>query len=332
MNESHGYREKPTCARALHAPFLLFAAAVLAAPSTSQIDVTVLSQQQEFWGSPSGPSCVPFWDGAPSVPPAGAEIVSQFQFFCFSGPQGFHNVSVQSDGVGMTCQAPSSIIGNSVSRVHCIFEGYATGAFHISTSMGGASPWGTSTTIADVDIGLDGVDVSGVVGSTVIPAVLNGSTTVSVYCRASHDCVPGGCVLGASASASVTFVPDAAPAPAVLQSYGASCGATLSVVDAPGPGVHELELTVGGSVPDAFAVLAIGLEPAAVPIPLDPSCTLNTTILATGVLPTDAIGTAVFGLRMFAPVQGSIYVQGFPFDLASGQLESSPGVSVTFSD
>ncbi len=306
---------------------------LLAAPALSaQVDVTVITQSQSFSTDTSW-ICPPVWDGQSGEPAVGDEIVSSFQRWC-SGVGSVQLVTVTDSGVSVLCQAPpNGSIGGSGFRLHCTFDGVGSGQLVVSTSVQSVlvGGFGSSDARAEVDIGLDGIDVEDG-ANAVIPVRLDGSLTVEIDCSASFDCFPFPCSFQGSAGASIQFVPDPLPPPAAVQSYGASCGATLDVVDTPGPGVHELDFTVTGGLPNASALLAIGFEQTAIPIPLDPACTLNTSILVTGLLDTDASGTAVFGLTMFAPVTGTFYAQAFPFDLASGELETSPGVSVTLAD
>ncbi|MBL9079941.1 MAG: hypothetical protein JNL08_20775 [Planctomycetes bacterium] len=116
--------------------------------------------------------------------------------------------------------------------------------------------------------------------------------------------------------------------PAVATPYGPSCGIGLSAVDTIlGDGSHAVGLTVS-TLPNAPALLALGLQPVDVALP-PTLCHVLADPLLLWFAPTDGTGSASFTLPMAATFQGSVFAQGATLD-ASLAITTSHGLELEF--
>ena len=116
--------------------------------------------------------------------------------------------------------------------------------------------------------------------------------------------------------------------PAVITSYGASCGVGLTAADTVQPnGSHAVQFQVSVA-PNGPALLALGLDAIDVPIPGGP-CRLLTTPLDVWFAPANGLGIANFVLPMSAATIGMVNVQAATLDAALA-ITTSSGREVLF--
>ena len=116
--------------------------------------------------------------------------------------------------------------------------------------------------------------------------------------------------------------------PAVVTPYGPSCGVGVSAVDTIlGDGSHSIAFEVQ-TLPNAPALLALGLTPIDVPLP-PTLCRVLADPLLLWLAPTDAAGTAQFSLAMEPEFVGHVYAQGATLDAALA-IETSEGLDLLF--
>jgi hypothetical protein len=132
-----------------------------------------------------------------------------------------------------------------------------------------------------------------------------------------------------SATARLRFVPDVTPA--VIVSYGPTCGAQLSASDRAADGRHSIALVAIGGFPSAPIAMAFGSRRDNAPINGSP-CLLLLQPVAAVLLVADAAGGATLGFELPGPLRSPpIQLQAVPF--TNGQpLRTSNGVEVTFVD
>ncbi|MFN3241580.1 MAG: hypothetical protein ACE37K_08720 [Planctomycetota bacterium] len=130
----------------------------------------------------------------------------------------------------------------------------------------------------------------------------------------------GAAALAATATAQVTD-------PAIVESYGSNCGVTLSVSDSIAPnGDHALSFEAGGD-PFQLAVMALGFDQAAIPLPSGCTVLTNPVSLTAGIC--DVNGDVSFPVTIPGWAQGSLYAQAATLDGAMN-IETSRGLDLYF--
>lgn len=250
-------------------------------------------------------------------------------------------VSPLQDGVHVEVASESLSHFNGFSNsaqatVTCRFQGWGRGEFILTGWSGrglGSSPTGASARVlVDGVIQIDRPSLFFPLPeqTVTIPSTPDQPVDVRIECSASSGAVLNE-VTGAAAYAIVRFVPYQ-PSGAQITSHGRGCGAQFTVTDAPGPGVHDLNLHMTGGIPNGLALLTIGFEVTGVPLPGAPVCFLYAPPFAQALLTTDGLGVADQQLELSAPINGQIVMQAFPFDLATGTLRTSPAQIINFVD
>lgn len=130
----------------------------------------------------------------------------------------------------------------------------------------------------------------------------------------------GAAMLAATATAQVTD-------PAIISSYGSSCGVTLSASDDIQPdGSHVLNFEAGGD-PYQLAVLALGLDQTLIPLPS--GCNVLTTPVSLTAGICDANGDVTIPFPLPGHAVGTIYAQTATLDTEMN-IETSRGLELVF--
>lgn len=116
--------------------------------------------------------------------------------------------------------------------------------------------------------------------------------------------------------------------PAVVTPYGPGCGVGTSAADTIlGDGSHSIDFTVS-TLPNAPALLLLGLQQVDVPLP-PTLCQVLADPLLLWFAPTDAAGHASFTLAMEQSFTGSVFAQGATLDAALA-VNTSTGLELEF--
>lgn len=116
--------------------------------------------------------------------------------------------------------------------------------------------------------------------------------------------------------------------PAVVTPYGAGCGVGVSAADTIlGDGSHAVDFTVS-TLPNAPALLLLGLQKVDVPLP-PTLCQVLADPLLLWFAPTDGAGNASFTLAMEQSFVGSVFAQGATLDAALA-VNTSTGLELEF--